>query len=65
MGGELQRAHAGVAHLADRLLVARRLNDLGFVIAATTPAEFGASMDAAEARFTEVIAAAGIRPEDA
>jgi len=45
--------------------VARRLNDLGFVIAATNPAEFGASMDAAEARFTEVIAAAGIRPEDA
>lgn len=45
--------------------VARRLSDLGFVITATTPAEFGASMDAAEARFSEVIAAAGIRPEDA
>ena len=45
--------------------VARRLNDLGFVITTTTPAEFGASMDAAEARFTEVISAAGIRPEDA
>jgi len=45
--------------------VARRLTDLGFVITATTPAEFGASMDAAEARFTEVISAAGIRAEDA
>ena len=45
--------------------VARRLTDLGFVITATTPAEFQASMDAAAARFTEVISAAGIRAEDA
>lgn len=45
--------------------VSRRLSDLGFVITTTTPAEFGASMDAAEARFSEVISAAGIRAEDA
>jgi hypothetical protein len=31
----------------------------------TTPAEFGASADAANARFAEVISAAGIRAEDA
>jgi tripartite-type tricarboxylate transporter receptor subunit TctC len=45
--------------------VARKLTELGFVITATTPAEFRASMDAAEARFTEVISAAGIKAEDA
>ncbi|MES2710013.1 MAG: tripartite tricarboxylate transporter substrate-binding protein [Pseudomonadota bacterium] len=45
--------------------VSRRLMDLGFVITTTTPAEFGASLDAAEARFAEVVSAAGIRAEDA
>ncbi|MBX9698900.1 MAG: tripartite tricarboxylate transporter substrate binding protein, partial [Acetobacteraceae bacterium] len=45
--------------------VARRLTDLGFVLATTTPPEFEASITALEARFAEVIAAAGIRAEDA
>lgn len=45
--------------------VTRRLTDLGFVITATTPSEFGASLDSTEARFAEVISAAGIKAEDA
>jgi len=32
---------------------------------ATTPSEFGASLDTADARFAEVISAAGIKAEDA
>jgi tripartite-type tricarboxylate transporter receptor subunit TctC len=44
--------------------VARRLTDLGFVITATTPAAFRESLAAADARFAEVISAAGIKAED-
>lgn len=45
--------------------VAQRLTDLGFVITATTPAAFQDTLDAADTRFAEVIAAAGIKAEDA
>ena len=45
--------------------VAQRLIDLGFVITATTPAAFQESLAAADVRFAEVIAAAGIKAEDA
>jgi tripartite-type tricarboxylate transporter receptor subunit TctC len=44
--------------------VARRLTDLGFVITATAPAAFRESLAAADARFAEVISAAGIKAED-
>ncbi len=45
--------------------VAQKLTDLGFVITATTPDAFQESLAAADARFSEVIAAAGIKAEDA
>ncbi|MBV1798690.1 tripartite tricarboxylate transporter substrate binding protein [Siccirubricoccus sp. G192] len=45
--------------------VAQKLTDLGFVIAATTPIGFQESLEAANSRFSEVIAAAGIKAEDA
>ncbi|WP_426955572.1 Bug family tripartite tricarboxylate transporter substrate binding protein [Muricoccus radiodurans] len=46
-------------------VVGRRLGDLGFVVTASTPAEFQSSMDTTGARFGQTIAAAGIRGEDA
>lgn len=46
-------------------VVAQRLTELGFVITASTPAAFHDSLTATEARFAEVISAAGIRAEDA
>ncbi|MBR0657855.1 Bug family tripartite tricarboxylate transporter substrate binding protein [Neoroseomonas oryzicola] len=44
--------------------VKARLEALGFVIHASTPAEFERSLADSEARFAEVISAAGIRSED-
>jgi tripartite-type tricarboxylate transporter receptor subunit TctC len=55
---------AWVAALGDPA-VNRRLSELGFVVTATTPAAFQVSLDAAKTRFAEVIAAAGIKGEDA
>ena len=49
--------------LADASVKAR-LEALGFVIHASTPAEFERSLADSEARFAEVISAAGIRSED-
>lgn len=46
-------------------VVERRLSDLGFVVTATSPAEFAQVIATAEGRFAEVIAAAGIKAEDA
>ncbi len=44
--------------------VRARLQGLGFVIQASTPAEFDHVLNDAEARFSEVISTAGIRGED-
>jgi tripartite-type tricarboxylate transporter receptor subunit TctC len=44
--------------------VREKLQGLGFVVRATTPAEFDRSLSDSEARFAEVIAAAGIRGEE-
>jgi tripartite-type tricarboxylate transporter receptor subunit TctC len=44
--------------------VRARLQGLGFVVQASTPVEFDRVLNDAEARFSEVIAAAGIRGED-
>lgn len=45
--------------------VERRLTELGFVVVASTPAEFQASLTRTEARFAEAITASGIRAEGA
>jgi tripartite-type tricarboxylate transporter receptor subunit TctC len=45
-------------------VVERRLSELGFVVNASTPEDFQASLATSEARFAEAIAAAGIRAED-
>jgi len=44
--------------------VRARLQEMGFVVQVSTPAEFDRSLSETEARFAEVIAAAGIRAED-
>ncbi len=44
--------------------VREKLQGLGFVVRATTPAEFDRSLSDSEARFAEVIGAAGIRAEE-
>lgn len=49
--------------LSDRA-VRERLQGLGFVVRASTSAEFDRNLSESEARFAEVIAAAGIRAED-